>query len=61
MSQCTLYTVHYVPYLPEFSTLETSQERGHMEELLMLLISRLCWILTIGKLYSTCIIYMIWY
>ena len=33
--QCTLYTVHYVPYRPEFSTLETSQERGHMGEILL--------------------------
>ena len=33
--QCTLYTVHYVPYRPEFSTLETSQERGHMGEMLL--------------------------
>merc|ERR1711954_172424 len=27
--QCTLYTVHYVTYRLEFSTLKTSQERGH--------------------------------
>ena len=33
--QCTLYTVHYVSYRPEFSTLETSQEKGHMGEMLM--------------------------
>ena len=33
--QCTLYTVHYVPHRPEFSTLETSKEGGHMGELLM--------------------------
>ena len=33
--QCTLYTVHYVPHRPEFSTLETSEEGGHMGELLM--------------------------
>ena len=26
--QCTLYTVHYVPYRQEFSKIETSQERG---------------------------------
>ena len=32
-SQCTLNTVHYVQYRPEFSTLETSQERGHMGEM----------------------------
>merc|ERR1711954_279512 len=50
--QFTLYTVHYVPHRPEFSTLETSQGRGHMGELLMLLISRLSWISTIGKFYS---------
>ena len=56
--QRTLYTVHYVPHRPEFSTLETSQEREHMGELLMLLISRLCWISTIGKLYSISIIYV---
>ena len=31
--QCTLYTVHYVPYRQEFSTLETSQERGHVGEM----------------------------
>ena len=34
-SQCTLNTVHYVQYRPEFSTLETSKERGHMEEMLL--------------------------
>ena len=51
--QCTLYTVHYVPHRPEFSTLETSEEGGHMGELLMWLISRLCWISMIGKLYSS--------
>ena len=28
--QCTLYTVHYVPHRPEFSTLETSKEGGHI-------------------------------
>ena len=33
--QCTLYTVHYVPHRPEFSTLETSEEGGHIGELLM--------------------------
>ena len=33
--QCTLYTIHYVPYRQEFSTLETSQERGHMGEMLL--------------------------
>ena len=33
--QCTLYTVHYIPHRPELSTLEKSQERGHMGELLM--------------------------
>ena len=33
--QCTLYTVHYVPHRPEFSTLETSEEGGRMKELLM--------------------------
>ena len=37
----TLYTVHYVPYRPELSTLETSQERGHMGEMLLWLIGRL--------------------
>ena len=33
--QCTLYTVHNVPYRQEFSTLETSKERGHMEGMLL--------------------------
>ena len=33
--KCTLYTVNYVPYRPEFRTLETSQERGHMGEMLL--------------------------
>ena len=33
--QFTLYTVHYVPYRQEFSTLETSKERGHMEGMLL--------------------------
>ena len=28
------YTVHYEPYRPELSTPETSQERGHMWEML---------------------------
>ena len=33
--QCTLYTVHCVPQRPEFSTLEKSEEGGHMGELIM--------------------------
>ena len=33
--QCTLYTVHYVQHRPEFSTLETSKEGGHIGALLM--------------------------
>ena len=33
--QCTLYTVHYVPHRPEFSTLETSEEGGRMRELML--------------------------
>ena len=59
--QCTLYTVHCVPQRPEFSTLEKSEEGGHMGELIMWLISRLCWISMIGKLYSIFITYMICY
>ena len=55
--QCTLYTVHYVPYRQEFSTLETSQERGHMGEMLLWLISKLGLISTLGKLNSVLIIY----
>ena len=27
---CTLDTLHYVPYRPELTTPETSQERGHI-------------------------------
>ena len=44
--QCTLYTVHYVPYRPEFSTLETSQERGHMGEMHLTVHFTLCTIQT---------------
>ena len=32
---CTLYTLQYVPYRPEFSTLETNQEKGHKGEMLL--------------------------
>ena len=46
------YTVHYEPYRPELSTPETSQERGHMWEMLLWLMSRLGLISTLGKLDS---------
>ena len=54
--QCTLYTVHYIAYRPEFKLLEPNQERVHMGELLLWLISRLGFISTIGKLDSMFII-----
>ena len=55
--QCTLYMVHYGPYRPEFSTLKSSQERGHMGKMLLWLISRLDLISTLGKLDSIFAIY----
>ena len=50
--QCTLYTVHYVPYRQELSKSETSQEKGHMWEMLLWLMSRFDFISTLGKLDS---------
>ena len=55
--QHTLYTLHYVPHRQDFTTLKTSEERGHMGEMLLWLISKLGLISTLGKLDSIFIIY----
>ena len=55
--QCTLYTVHYVLYRPEFSTQETNTEGRHIEEIFLWLIIRLGLISSLGKLDSISIIY----
>ena len=59
--QSALYTLHYVPYRPEFSTLKTNKEKGHMGEMLLWLISILSLISTLDKLSSIYIRYQNFY